>query len=136
MTQVCRALNLFHCRTTTAAFLYGVRGSPAPHQLSALDKVSALADQYQPGQRQQQAKSYTLSAANRLTLQFPPQREIGRTEVGIIRSRSGWKAGVALFNLTPACSHCSQPARFPSVMLTAKKKTQTNKKPEACFLLH
>lgn len=74
---------------TTAPFLCGVGGSPATHQLSALDKVSALADQYEPGQRQQQAKSYTLSAPNSLTLQFPPQREIGRTEVGILRSHSG-----------------------------------------------
>lgn len=104
MTQVCRALNLFHRRTTGCSgggqlprSSIEFRGSPAPHQLSALDKVSALADQYQPGQRQQRAKSYTLSAANRLTLQFPPQREIGRTEVGIIRSRCGRKAGVTFF---------------------------------------
>lgn len=45
-------------------------------------------NQYKPGQWQQQLKSYTLRAPNGLTLQFPPQREIGRTEVGIIKTTS------------------------------------------------
>lgn len=45
-------------------------------------------NQYKPGQWQEQLKSYTLRAPNGLTLQFPPQREIGRTEVGIIKTTS------------------------------------------------
>ncbi len=49
--------------------------------------------QYKPGQWQQQPKSYTLRAPNGLTLQFPPQREIGRTEVGIIKTTSLGKLG-------------------------------------------
>lgn len=117
-------------RRTTAAFLHGVPGSAAPHQLSALDKVSALADQYQPGQRQQQAKSYTLNAPNSLTLQFPPQREIGRTEGGIIRSHSGRKAeAIFLTGRRPALNAADRP--FPS----HTKNTQS-KKTEACFPLH
>lgn len=50
-------------------------------------------NQYKPGQWQQQLKSQTLKAPNALTLQFPPLREIGRTEVGFIKTTSLGKSG-------------------------------------------
>lgn len=43
---------------------------------------------YKPGRWQRQLKSHSVRAPNGLTLQFPPQWEIGRTEVGIIKTTS------------------------------------------------
>lgn len=74
--------------------LFSMCAEWVPDQLSAFDEMRTSQSNTKPGQWQQQLKSYTLSAPNGLTLQFPPQREIGRTEVGIIKSTLLGKSGL------------------------------------------
>lgn len=101
MTHLCLSFYLFHLQTCAQQFLnlllFRHYFFPCP-QSAARSAVclwwnECFTNQYKPGQWQQQLKSYTLRAPNGLTLQFPPQREIGRTEVGIMKTTSVGKSG-------------------------------------------
>ena len=82
-------------------FLFPCPGVSAAWSAVCLWWNECFTNQYKPGQWQQQLKSYTLRAPNGLTLQFPPQREIGRTEVGIIKTTSPAKSGSPFFCFLP-----------------------------------
>lgn len=110
------AVFLFHC------VLSGSLISCLPLMKWVLQQTNT-----KPGQWQWQLNSYTLRAPNGLTLQFPPQREIGRTEVGIIKTTLLRKSGPFF---TQRWLH-----RFhrQDHFLLAPCPSQRHSKMEACF---